>query len=59
MLCVCVFALVDEGRRLMANIICWGLRPFLDFDWLDSLEINKFAKKTFSCLAYDSLLFLI
>lgn len=53
-----MFALVDEGRRLMANI-CWGLKPFLDFDWMDSLEVNKFAKKTFSCLAYDSLLFLI
>lgn len=53
-----MFALVDDGKRLMANI-CWVLKPFLDFDWIDPLEVNKFAKKTFSCPPCDSLLFLI
>lgn len=58
MLYICMAALVDEGRRLTPNIICWILKPLLDFNWIDSLEVRKSAKKpNFSYPAYNSRLF--
>lgn len=59
MCCIPVCASVGEGERLMANVISRVLKPFGGLNWTDPCEGKRFAKKTFSCPAFDSLLFLI